>query len=205
MVADVLIHGRTQEEHDHRLDAALARIRNAGVTLNAEKCEFSQSRVKFLGHIVDGNGIQPDPEKVQAIQAMKKPTNTSEVRRFLGMTNQLAKFAPSLAEKAKPFWDLLSKQNAWVWGESQQHAFQEIKQELSSAPVLALYDPNLDTVVSADASSFRLGAVLMQKQPDASWRPVVYALQIPYTSLPVTDKHDTVEAHSCVDNSEIHL
>ena len=57
MVADVLIHGRTQEEHDHRLDAALARIRNAGVTLNAEKCEFSQSRVKFLGHIVDGNGI----------------------------------------------------------------------------------------------------------------------------------------------------
>ena len=83
--------------------------------------------------------------------------------------------APSLAEKAKPLRDLLSKQNAWVWGESQQRAFQEIKQELSSAPILALYDPNLDTVVSADASSFGLGAVLMQKQPDASWRPVVYA------------------------------
>ena len=175
MVDDVLVHGRTQEEHDQRLDAALARISNAGVTLNAEKCEFSQGRVKFLGHIVDGTGIQPDPEKVQAIQAMKKPTNTSEVRRFLGMTNQLAKFAPSLAEKAKPLRDLLSKQNAWVWGESQQRAFQEIKQELSSAPILALYDPNLDTVVSADASSFGLGAVLMQKQPDASWRPVVYA------------------------------
>ena len=172
---DVLVHGRTQEEHDQRLDAALARISNAGVTLNAEKCEFSQGRVKFLGHIVDGTGIQPDPEKVQAIQAMKKPTNTSEVRRFLGMTNQLAKFGPSLAEKAKPLRDLLSKQNAWVWGESQQRAFQEIKQELYSAPILALYDPNLDTVVSADASSFGLGAVLMQKQPDASWRPVVYA------------------------------
>ena len=118
MVDDVLVHGRTQEEHDQHLDAALARISNAGVTLNAEKCEFSQGRVKFLGHIVDGTGIQPDPEKVQAIQVMKKSTNTSEVRRFLGMTNQLAKFAPSLAEKAKPLQDLLSKQNAWVWGES---------------------------------------------------------------------------------------
>ena len=102
MVDNVLVHGRTQEGHGQCLDAALARISNAGVTLDAEKCELSQGRVKFLGHIVDGSGIQSDPEKVQAIQATKKPTNTSEVRHFLGMINQLAKFAPSLAEKAKP-------------------------------------------------------------------------------------------------------
>ena len=168
MVDDVLVHARTQEEHDQRLDAALARIRNAQVTVDTEKCEFSQDRVKFLGHIVDGTGIQPDPEKVQAIQAMKKLTNTLEVCSFPGMTNQLVKFAPSLVEKAKPLWDILSNMNAWVWRESQQHAFQEIKQELSSAPILAIYDPNLDTVVSAGAFSFGLGAVLMQIQPDAS-------------------------------------
>ena len=57
MVDDVLIHGRTQEEHDQQLDAALARLRQAGVTLNVEKCKFSQARVKFLGHIVDETGI----------------------------------------------------------------------------------------------------------------------------------------------------
>ena len=103
MVDDVLVHGRTQEEHDQRLDAAMECIAQAGVSLNAEKCDFSQSSVKFLGHIIDGTGIHPDPEKVQAIQAMKEPNNTTELRRFLGMTNQLAKFTPSLAEQAKPF------------------------------------------------------------------------------------------------------
>ena len=89
MVDDELVLKKTQEGHDQCLDAALARISNAGVTFNAEKCEFSQGRVKLFGHIVDGTGIQPDPEKVQAIQAMKKLTNTSEVHRFLGMMNQL--------------------------------------------------------------------------------------------------------------------
>ena len=69
MVDDVLVHGRTQEEHGQCLDTALARISNAGVTVNAERCELSQGRVKFLGHIVDETGIQPDPEEVQAIQA----------------------------------------------------------------------------------------------------------------------------------------
>ena len=175
MVDDVLVHGRTQEEHDKQLDAALEHIAQARVTLNAEKCHFSQSSVKFLGHIVDETGIHPDPEKVNAIQAMKEPSNTSELRRFLGMTNQLAKFTPSLAEQAKPLHDLLSKQNSWVWGDRQQRAFQEIKHQLSSAPILALYNPCLDTIVSADASSYGLGAVLTQKQPDGSWRPAVYA------------------------------
>ena len=75
MVDDVLVHGRTQEEHDQRLYAAMERIAQARVSLNTEKCDFSQSSVKCLGHIIDGTGIHPDPEKVQAIQAMKEPTN----------------------------------------------------------------------------------------------------------------------------------
>ena len=90
------------------------------------------------------------------------------------MTTQLSKFTPHLSETTKPLRDLLSTKNTWTWGEPQQKAFQQIKKQLSSTPVLALYHPDRLTTVSADSSSFGLGAVLTQKQPDATWRPVAY-------------------------------
>ena len=99
LVEDVLVYGKTQEEHDQQLKAVLRCLSEAGLTLSLEKCEFSKRRIKFLGQLVDETGVKPDPDKVQAIQAMKPPSNVSELRRFLGMVNQLSKFTPSLAEK----------------------------------------------------------------------------------------------------------
>ena len=177
MVDDVLVYGTTQAEHDKNLAAVLKRIEEAGITLNREKCSFSKSirSVKFLGHVIEASGIKPDPEKVKAIQDMPEPTNMSELRRFLGMINQMGRFTPSIAEKGKPLRDLLSKQCHWLWGNAQRQAFNELKQLLSSQPVLALYDPNKRTIISADASSYGLGAVLTQVQDDGNNRPVAFA------------------------------
>ena len=86
--------------------------RYCGLTLNREKCEFSQSEVKFLGQMVDKNGVCPDKAKVRAIQEVSKPKNVSDVRRFLGMVNQLGKFSPNLAEKTRPIRELLQKDAA---------------------------------------------------------------------------------------------
>ncbi len=70
---DILIFGRTQEEHDRNLEAGLSRLRGAGVTLNKEKCVLSKRSVKFLGHIIMSDGIKADPVKVTAIQEMAEP------------------------------------------------------------------------------------------------------------------------------------
>ena len=172
LIDDILVYGA--EEHDAQLRAVLKRLEAEGLTLNRDKCSFKATRVKFLGHVIDGSGISPDPEKISVICKLKEPQNVSELRRFLGMANQMSKFAPNLAETTKPLRDLLNKKSQWVWDSTQEQAFQVVKQSLSSSPVLALYDPSLETAVSADASSFGLGAVLLQREPEQEWRPVTY-------------------------------
>ena len=91
-VDDILVFGATPEEHDERLWAVMERIKGAGVTLNGEKCQFSQTRITFLGHIIDHHGISPDLQKTAAILAMTLPSSVTELRRFMGMVNQMTKF-----------------------------------------------------------------------------------------------------------------
>ena len=105
---------------------------------------------------------------------MKPPNNVSELRRFMGMVNQLGKFSPNLADLTQPLRELLSKKHAWLWGTDQEQAFAAIKAELSNAPTLTLYDQEAETKISADASSYGLGAVLLQKST-SEWRPVAFA------------------------------
>ena len=100
LVDDILISGKTQEEHDQRLRAVLSRLSKSGLTLGRDKCEINKKSVKFLGQLVDETGVRPDPEKLQAIVQMKPPTSISELRRFLGMVNQQSKFSPHLADQS---------------------------------------------------------------------------------------------------------
>ena len=150
VIDDILVFGKDQEEHDPRLEAVLQRLKTANVTLNREKCDFSKSHITFLGHYIDKDGICQDPKKTDAITKMKSPTSVPELRRFLGMANQLGKFSSNLAEFTKPLRELLSKESTWVWNDAQEQAFSKVKEEL--------YNPLSPTKIAADASSYGLEA-----------------------------------------------
>ena len=115
LIDDIFVYGKSQLEHDQHL-------LEAGLTLN-KKCVFNTTSIKFLGQLVDSTGVKADPNKILAIQGLKPPTNVSELRRFLGMVNQLSKFALNLADETKPLRELLSMRSQWKWDAPQEQAF----------------------------------------------------------------------------------
>ncbi len=166
MMDDILVFARDANEHDRKLQ-------QKNVTLNREKCMFRKKSIKFLGHLINADGVRTDPDKTTAIVKMAEPKSVPELRKFLGMVNQMGKFS-SLAELTQPLRELLSSKVVWTWGSRQQEAFKNVKEELSRPTVLAKYDPQAPLKVSADSSSFGIGAVLLQRSEE-TWKPVVYA------------------------------
>ena len=157
-------------------------------TLNNDKGRFWQKSVKSLGHLVSQDGIRPDPAKVGVIKKYPTPTNRTELRRVIGILNQLAKFIPGLATMNTSMRELLKESSEWTWGPAQDKAFADIKERLMSMNVMAHYNPKLRTIVYTDASQSGLGAAMFQIQEDGSRRPVSYASR----SLTETEKNYAV-------------
>lgn len=172
MMDDILVHGKNEREHDNRLEKVMKRIEEAGMTLNRKKCQFRVKQLIFLGHQISGKGISPDPEKMKAITEMRPPTNKTELKSFLGMVNYLHKFSPRLAHIEKPLRELNSKKSAWIWERDQVTSFEAIKREISQAPTLAKYNVRANHRITADSSSYALGAALLQENEEKNWQPV---------------------------------
>ncbi|CAK1599497.1 unnamed protein product [Parnassius mnemosyne] len=175
-IDDIICWGRNKDEHDRRLNALLNRAREINLKFNKDKCRICVEEVTYLGHIFNKNGMKPDLEKVKAIKNMPTPKERKSLERFLGAVNYLSKFIPKYSERIFPLTRLLKKDTEWCWESEQQNAFDLLKYLISKSPVLALYDVSQPAVVSVDASSVALGAVLLQ-----GGRP------IEYTSCTLTD------------------
>ncbi|UYV69327.1 K02A2.6-like, partial [Cordylochernes scorpioides] len=187
---DILIFASDSKTHDRILRLVLRKLKEANVTLNKAKCVFGVPRINFLGHILDEDGIRPDPAKIEAVAKMPAPTDVHGVRRFLGMVNHLGRFVENLSEIVAPLSQLLVKSQDFVWDCSQERAFRKLKELLTTQPILAAYDVRKPTMVSSDASSYGLGAVLKQEGKNGIWRPVAYSSR---TMTPTEKRYAQIE------------
>lgn len=145
------------------------------MTLNKAKYIFGVQGTKFLGHVISASGISIDPSKIDAITKLESPKCVSEVRSFIGMVQYLGKFMPKLCDLLAPMYELLKSDSVFQWQGRHRQAFSEIIQKLTSAPCLAIFDSSRPIVLTADSSSYGLGAVLRIQDTSGTWRPVAFA------------------------------
>ncbi|XP_048774395.2 uncharacterized protein K02A2.6-like [Ostrea edulis] len=172
---DIIVYGTDEVDHNRKLTKVLDRLAEKGLTLNREKCKFGLSKIVFLGHVISSEGIRPDQEKVQAVSETRTPTNSSEIRSFLGLANYCGRFIPNFSTIAAPLRELTRKSTHWRWTQKHQDAFDMLKKALASAEALAYYNPKAETRIIVDASPVGLGAILAQKQPDGLFKPIAYS------------------------------
>lgn len=172
---DLMVSGRTQEEHDFRLARLMERIQEYGILLNEEKCVFNVSSIEFVGHALSSEGIRPMENKISAIASFRTPTNLSELRSFLGLVTYVGRFIPLLADKTEVLRNMLRIGEKFEWQEKHSNAFEEIKMAICESQCLGYYDPNDSCIVIADASPVGLGAVLLQQDKDGRRRTIAFA------------------------------
>jgi hypothetical protein len=160
---DVIIIGKSFEDHLHNLHHVFQRFREAGLKLKPTKCTFCQPEVSFLGHVVSRTGIATDPSKVESIRKWPAPTQRKEVQQFLGLCNYYRRFIQNFATIAKPLYRLTEKTCEFQWSVDCENAFATLKARLATAPVLAFPDTKAPFILDTDASDTGVGAVLAQQ------------------------------------------
>ncbi|KAI2644541.1 Retrovirus-related Pol polyprotein from transposon opus [Labeo rohita] len=182
-------------EDESRLINVLGRLREYGLKLSLDKCKFSQTEVRYLGHIVSREGVKTDPEKIRALRTWPRPQNLKELKSFLGFSGYYRRFIKDYSKIVKPLTNLTAgyppqrkgckvatnsqylntkEPFAKRWSQECQEAFKTIIDKLTSAPILGFADSKLPYTLHTDASTTGLGAALYQEQ-DGQTRVIAYA------------------------------
>ena len=162
----------------NNLRAVFGRILQSKMLLKAQKCELFKSRLRFLGVMIDENGLLPCPTKVEAISKMAPPTSVKGIRTFLGMAGFFRRFIKDFSLIAEPLTRLTKKNSRFQWTPVEQKAWQNIKDSLASAPVLSHPDLDKPFWLITDASAYCIGAILAQKDDEGKMHPVSFGSSI---------------------------
>ena len=159
---DVIVHASTFERELERLRLVLSRLRAANLKLNPKKCKLFRYKVRFLGHVVCAEGVTTNPDKIEAVKSWPVPRNAKEVRRFVGLCTYYRRFVRSFSDVARPLHELIEKGQSFEWTKACEDSFQQLKDALVSAPVLAYPRTTEPFLLDTDASNVGVGAVLSQ-------------------------------------------
>lgn len=172
---DVVVFSNSLSSHADHLLQVFGLIADNGLKLKIAKCAFAQSQTRLLGHVISGAGIKVDPEKITIILNTPELRNVTELRSFLGLAGYYRRFIPKFAEVSASLHAATSSKLKFQFSDEMREAFVELKEKLTSPPLLALPDFDEPFVVETGASSIAVGAVLPQKKEDGKIHPIQYA------------------------------
>jgi len=171
-VDDLLRFDNSFPEHVAGVCTVLSAARKSGITFSLKKFQFARTQVQWVGFQIQPGGVSVDPEKLRAISDFPKPTNMTELRSFMGLVEQLAGFSTEVAAAKTPLRPLLSSRTPFLWTADHDHAFDAVKAALVAPPILAPFDPELETSLQVDASRKNgMGYALLQRHEDI-WKLV---------------------------------
>ena len=176
---DICVYSRNADEHLDHVSKVIQRLSDAKFVLRPDKCKFGRASLRYLGLVIDKDGLRPSQDKVQAVLAWPKPKTVTQIRQFLGFVGFYRKFIRMFSDIAKPLIKLTKADCSEAWGPDQDESFQKLKQALVEAPCLIIpkAGPDAHFVVATDASNKALGAVLMQDQGNGL-QPIAYMARV---------------------------
>ena len=171
---DITVYGGDFEECLTNLEAILQRCIEKNLVLNWEKCHFMVNQGIVLGHVISSRGIEVDKEKIELISKLSSPKNVKTVRQFLGHAGFYKRFIKEFSKIAKPLYKLLEKEAKFVWEKECQESFEELKSDLTTAPIVRAPNWQLPFEAMCDASDLAIREVLGQRE-DGKPHVVYYA------------------------------
>ena len=170
-IDDIIVTGKTDEEHLQSLCEVLSWSKRAGVQLKKENCVYMymMPEIKYLGHKINSKGLQP------SVTAITEAPPPKELKSFLGMISYYGKFLTNLATTLAPLYRLPRKDTLWQWSEEQTQALEEVKKLLKSSTLLVHFDGDKPLVLACDASPYGVGAILSHRLEHGTERPIAFA------------------------------
>ncbi|XP_011883681.1 PREDICTED: uncharacterized protein K02A2.6-like [Vollenhovia emeryi] len=174
---DIRVSGTNMQDHLVKLQQVFERLHKYNIRINFSKSQFLMNEIHYCGYVIDKNGLRKEADKVEAISKMRRPSDITELRSFLGMIHYYDRFIPNLSSVLQPLNNLLKKGTKFHWSKACERSFQAAKKVFQSPKCLVHFDPRLPITLATDASPYGVGAVLSHVYPNGSERVIQYASQ----------------------------